>query len=210
MDATYDTALLRLARKVNHPPVDPEIAHALSQLEPRHLRGYPGSQQGQRGMVAELLEEHGHKDQADLLRDEEHPVEVHDGRVKSALWKQVLGDSFLHSYLDTALELSVDDDDPELGSLEANGAGFDDIHPDTLRKVVHDADAFKSRLPGYLREQVDANPAVAGYHLYLSRNNHGHGFFGGDWKHGNRLQAHAEQMGEHSLYRGDDGMVHGG
>jgi hypothetical protein len=111
-------------------------------------------------------------------------------------------DRFTTAYVETALWSSTDDEGEPLDAVHT----IDDIAPETLSKMIADAEQFQkdnqSRIAGNLRR--------AGHDFWLTRNRHGAGFWDGDWGNdGEFLTEVSHAWGEFDLYVGDDGLIHG-
>lgn len=129
-------------------------------------------------------------------------------------------DTFTHAYIDTALWASRDESDPETGGepMDQNYVP-EDIHPDTLSRMIEDCRRFQadhyeafSAEGMCLRCGPDYDESGhAGHDFWLTRNRHGAGFWDGDWHEdvADRLTEAARAFGEYDLYVGDDGMIHG-
>jgi hypothetical protein len=92
-----------------------------------------------------------------------------------------------------------------------------DLAPEAFAKMVEDCRVFQSNNEHLFTEdncpRVPGECSVteyAGHDFWLSRNNHGCGFWDGDWKDdiGNLLDKAAEAFGECNLYVGDDGRIY--
>lgn len=111
-------------------------------------------------------------------------------------------DTFVQSYVETALWSSTDEDSEPLDSLYS----ADDIHPDALAKMKEDCkDFLEANAQDIGREVVRA-----GHDFWLTRNHHGAGFWDGDWKPavGKRLTEASHVYGSSDLYVGDDDNIH--
>jgi hypothetical protein len=114
-------------------------------------------------------------------------------------------DAFTEAYFEAALWSSHDQSDEQGGEPLDKNYGIKDIDPATRDKMIDDCVDFQQRYRGSLDESgIDS--AQAGHWFWLSRNNHGAGFF--DDGH-DALQKAAESYGEFDLYVGDDGRIHG-
>lgn len=109
---------------------------------------------------------------------------------------------FTTAYIRTALWTETDEDGEPLDK----NYKADDIHPDTLARMVADCARFQ-------KSNGDRLPIVrlsrAGHDFWLTRNGHGAGFWDGDWpEHGEALTASAKTYGTFDLYVGDDNKLH--
>jgi hypothetical protein len=124
-------------------------------------------------------------------------------------------DDFTAAYAEAALWSSNDDDGEPLDSKY----GFDDIDPDTMRKMRADCAKFQQEnaadIAAGAAEGVGdsgeySSEARAGHDFWLTRNGHGVGFWDGDWPEpaATRLTDAAHAFGEVNLYVGDQGRIH--
>jgi hypothetical protein len=118
-------------------------------------------------------------------------------------------ETFLRSYIETALWSSCDSDDTPLDSLY----GPDDIHPDTLKVMLADCRAFMlDNMKDIETYSSDLSRCLemAAHDFWLTRNGHGAGFWDGDWpdEAGERLTEACKSWGNVDLYVGDDGKIH--
>lgn len=123
-------------------------------------------------------------------------------------------DEFTAAYAEAALWSSTDDnEDP----LDANYS-FDDIDPDTMRKMRADCARFQQEnaadiaagpVEGAAGSDEYGPAARAGHDFWLTRNGHGAGFWDGDWPEAaaTRLTDAAHAFGEVNLYVGDQGRI---
>jgi hypothetical protein len=148
-------------------------------------------------------------------------------------------DTFTYAYLTCALWSTDDNSDPETGGEPFNrNYTLDDVHPDTLRKMVEDCNAFRSMEWNFLKADAPGNSikrtiAVEkllrlaerignakgdtyagdernGHDFWLTREGHGVGFWDrGYGRVGSILTDAASSFGGFNLYLGDDGMIHG-
>lgn len=117
-------------------------------------------------------------------------------------------DDFTKAYIECALWSSLDDETPldEEHSTE-------DLHPDTLRKMIEDCAAFQKTNRELIERreprQTAANYTRAGHDFWLTRNGHGSGFWDGDWpQDGEALTEASKKFGECNLYVGDNGFIY--
>jgi hypothetical protein len=110
-------------------------------------------------------------------------------------------ETFLQSYIGTALWSSLDDDDEPFD----NNYSIEDLAPETIAKMKADCDKFCAENAADIAD----NEALAGHDFWLTRNRHGAGFWDGDWPEaGERLTAASYKFGEVNLYVGDDGLIY--
>jgi hypothetical protein len=113
-------------------------------------------------------------------------------------------------YIGTALntEMLWPDDgvsEPD-GSLTEAGYDESDLTGMALSELTEDVEAFLRVAWDILR---DVSPDDCGRLLWLTRNDHGTGFWDHDGiAHGSTLTIIARTMGERNLYIGSDGRVH--
>lgn len=89
-------------------------------------------------------------------------------------------------------------------SMDDLGFSVEDIHPDTLFKIVADCTDFQAA--NDLSEGTDKQ---AGHDFWLTRNGHGAGFWDGDWPEtGDKLTEACKAWPEVDLYVGDDGRIY--
>lgn len=112
-------------------------------------------------------------------------------------------DEFTQAYVECALWSSTEDSGEPLDELY----DIDDIHPDTLARIIEDCRQFQIDH----RNDIADNIVRAGHDFWLTRNHHGAGFWDGDWPDaiGQRLTNAAHVWDDYDLYTGDDGCVHG-
>jgi hypothetical protein len=120
--------------------------------------------------------------------------------------------AILPAYLETALWASTDENGNPLDSRFT----VDDFAPAALDKARRDCAAFAAAN----REDIDGGPVRcgpdysteerAGHDFFLTRNDHGAGFWDGDWPEeaGERLTASAHSFGGADVYPGDDGLLY--
>lgn len=115
-------------------------------------------------------------------------------------------DTFTRSYVEAALWTTTDNSRPDGGDPLDRNYGIDDIHPDTLAKMVAVSRIFQDAHA----DDIAPDPDLAGYHFWLTRNGHGSGFWNGDWPDevGERLTEAAHRYHEVNLYVGDDGFIY--
>jgi len=88
-------------------------------------------------------------------------------------------DDFLAGYVEAMLFSSTDEADESGGSpLDANYTDSD-ITTDSLRRMAAQCQAFL-RMPG-VAEAIEGRELEAGRDFWFTRNDHGSGFWDGDW-----------------------------
>jgi len=108
--------------------------------------------------------------------------------------------SVVDGYLIAALWTS--EDDPEIGPDMA----ISDIAYEARREAQEDCRSFLEQA-GTLADRL-ADSSI-GHDIWMTRNHHGVGFWDRGLGHvGTDLTKIAEQMGERTLYRGDDGKLY--
>jgi hypothetical protein len=109
-------------------------------------------------------------------------------------------DTFTEAYIVAALWSSIGDDDEPLDKKYS----IRDISPETLQKIKKDCAKFQAENAA----DIASNLAEAGHDFWLTRNNHGCGFWDGDWENGEKLTEAANAFPECDLYVGDDGLIY--
>jgi hypothetical protein len=117
-------------------------------------------------------------------------------------------EAYLHTALWSSTHTPLDREGNEGEPYPLNrDHGLEDIHPETLGKLLASVHHFRTSLPPHLKEAVEANPSQAGHDLWLTQHGHGEGFHGGGWgEHGHELTKHAQKLPEHNLYA-ENGQV---
>lgn len=124
-------------------------------------------------------------------------------------------DAFTTQYIETALWSSNDESTEQGGEPFDANYDRDDIHPETLAKMIEDCRAFQESncddIATWDSFSFNEQSEQAAHDFWLTRNRHGAGFWDGDWdeNEADRLSASADSFGEFNLYIGDDGMIHG-
>jgi len=116
-------------------------------------------------------------------------------------------DIFPRSYIGTALWASTDSEgDPLDDRYNVN-----DLSNEAVERAVKDCDAFRQRAAKELSnvDLSDYREGQIAHDFWLTRNNHGAGFWDGDYPEsvGQALTELAESFGECNLYVGDDGTI---
>jgi len=116
--------------------------------------------------------------------------------------KNIPLDEFTEAYIECALWSSTDDDDEPLDKNHNRN----DISQETLETIIADCTAFQSDNAS----DIENEWSQAGNDFWLTRNDHGAGFWDGDWEDeaGKRLTAASKAYGECNLYIGDDGLIY--
>jgi hypothetical protein len=131
-------------------------------------------------------------------------------------------DTFTRAYVEAALWSSTDNANDQGGEpLDAN-YDIDDIAPDTLAEMIRDCQDFQESFGAFITDDLSR----AGHDFWLTRNQHGAGFWDGDWEAGylpppdagpepdydtvgDYLTDMSHAYGSYDLYIGDDGLIHG-
>ena len=88
------------------------------------------------------------------------------------------------------------------------GIGFELLAPETLKIIIADCNAFRTRV-NQLLLATGANLSQNGHDFWPTRNRHGAGFWDrGYGDIGGALTRAAHSFGEFSLYVGDDGLIY--
>lgn len=126
---------------------------------------------------------------------------------------------FTCAYIECALWASTDNDyhgegdSRNLPPGESNGGApldenytADDLSPECLGAMLGDCEAF---LDENARD-CGGNLERAGHDFWLTRNDHGAGFWDGDWPEpaASRLTEASKRFGTVDLYIGDDGKIY--
>lgn len=123
---------------------------------------------------------------------------------------------FVRQYIETML-WSTNDESTESGGnpLEYN-YGIADIAPSAMAKIIDDCSRFYAAvesmgidLDAELLVDGDADE-MAGHDFWLTRCDHGCGFWDGDWSDSveDQLTKLAKSFGEQWPYVGDDGLIY--
>lgn len=122
-------------------------------------------------------------------------------------------ESFQGAYVIAALWSSTDGEK----ALDKD-YGANDIHSDTLAKMVADCDRFLAENADLITDdnllkslRGNTTDEYAGRDFWFTRNGHGCGFWDGDWEEdaGEKLTAASKAFSEFFLYVGDDGLIYG-
>jgi hypothetical protein len=108
-------------------------------------------------------------------------------------------DEFTRAYIEAALATSTDESDESGGVPLAKKYGIKHIAPETLWKMMGDAEAFQRDNAKDLRLR---KVAIGAADFWLTREEHGAGFWDGDWDEpqATRLSEAAEAYGRFPLY----------
>jgi len=118
-------------------------------------------------------------------------------------------DEFTQAYFEAAFWSTVDDNDR---SLRAD-YDYTDIDDDCLARMEADCKKFQEEVLEPIREESEESlpdDKYAGHDFWLTRNEHGAGFWDGDWvePYGTKLTDASKEFGEFELYVGDDGKIY--
>lgn len=119
---------------------------------------------------------------------------------------------FIRQYIRTILWSSTGDD----GEPLEDSYGAADIAPETMQRIHDDCSRFWSAVES-MGIDLDAELLIDGdatdkaaFHFWLTRCDHGCGFWDGDWSDSveDQLTKLAKSFGEQWPYVGDDGMIY--
>lgn len=111
--------------------------------------------------------------------------------------------NFQGSYIECLLWSSTGDDGEP---LDATITDIDDIPSETMSALAIDCSEFLKLAGGLI---PDSRMGDAGHDFWLTRNEHGAGFWDGDWpEHGERLTDISKSFGEQTPYLGDNGKLY--
>lgn len=116
-------------------------------------------------------------------------------------------DTFTRAYIEAALFAGLD----EAGAPLNRHHTAESLAPETLQRCVADCAAFRAGLAGTAAgDAIEASERSAGHDFLLTRNNHGSGYWDGDWSGDvdNVLTAAAHAAGQIDFYVGDDGLIY--
>lgn len=118
-------------------------------------------------------------------------------------------EEFVHGYITCAIWSSTDNEDMPLD----RNYDADDIHPDSIKKMMEDCrDFYRANitlLGEYVNHPANRQYDHAGHDFWLNRNRHGAGFWDrGMGLLGERLSQAAKVYGSSDLYVGDDNKIH--
>ena len=110
--------------------------------------------------------------------------------------------AFLNAYVEAALWSSIDN---EGTPLDANH-GILSFSEETWEKMRADCKKFLDE-----NDFGEYKPNQAGHDFWLTRNDHGVGFWDGDYDepYATKLTKASEEFGTYTLYVGDDGKIYG-
>lgn len=112
------------------------------------------------------------------------------------------------AYVECALWSSNDESDDRGGEPLDQNYGWSDIPPETSAAMRADCESF-ARQNFALVEAEGGDWSQAGHDFWLTRNDHGSGFWDGDWpKTGEALTAAVRAFGRCDIYVGDDGKLY--
>lgn len=120
--------------------------------------------------------------------------------------KESVETDVLNSYLTTALWSSTDEDGEPLDSKFS----IDDFSPEALEQAKKELDEFMKEADTILSSIEDVDMETVAHDFWLTRNNHGAGFWDGDYpeEDGDKLTEISNNYGETNLYVGDDGKLY--
>lgn len=114
-------------------------------------------------------------------------------------------DAMTTAYVEASLWAGLDWSRVDTPPLDENYTAGD-VAPGTLEAIREDCASFLDETRDDL---LTLEPEAAGQDFYLTRNNHGAGFWDRDLgERGDRLTKAAHAYGESDLYRGDDGRLY--
>lgn len=121
----------------------------------------------------------------------------------------------LRQYIVTALWSTNDESDERGGEPLDKNYDASDLAPETLDKMRTDCREFAKRHWRTIFTAVYVAPFAkelsdVGHDFWLTRNDHGAGFWDGDWpdEAGAELTAGSKTFGNVWLYVGDDGLIY--
>lgn len=119
-------------------------------------------------------------------------------------------DAFSNQYMETALWSTNDESDESGGEPLDKNYSVSDIGEETRRQMISDCADFQKRF-GNLIDEGGGDYGRAGHDFWLTRNDHGAGFWDGDWPEpqATALTNASKEYGNFDLYVGDDGQIHG-
>lgn len=122
------------------------------------------------------------------------------------LWGDL--DAFTQGYVEA---LFFTESGGEADGKEIGDAGFADLDPDALAKILADCAKFQDSRAwaDTLEGHQGADEEHAGRDFWYTRNGHGCGFWDGDWPepYATQLTDATKAFGEVSVYLSDDGKV---
>jgi len=113
---------------------------------------------------------------------------------------------FLTAYIECALWSTTDNSDESGGDPLDNNYSPDDLHFKTFEQMERDCREFWTEHKAVLSR----DPGRGGYDFWLTRCDHGAGFWDGHWsdENGKRLTDASRAYGNVDLYVGDDGKIY--
>ncbi len=122
-------------------------------------------------------------------------------------------DEFTKAYIGCALWASNDESTPEGGVPFDDNYGPEDLSKETLEWMVKDCQTFQDQNLADIQHKPIfwlSLCRLAGHDFWLTRNEHGAGFWDGDWPEAaaSRLTLASEQFGKCHLLLGDNGVIH--
>ena len=119
-------------------------------------------------------------------------------------------DEFTRAYMECALWSTNDESTTDGGVPMDTNYSIEDIEEQTLAKMLSDCNRFQLHYGCLVEAETMgvSNWKRAGHDFWLTRNNHGAGFWDGDWPRGDALtRICTDVFGEFLLYVSDDGKI---
>lgn len=113
-------------------------------------------------------------------------------------------DVFTKQYIETMLWA---ESFPGTGEPLDGKFSIKDLAPESLAKIEADCAKFQAKNADDLATRDDTD---GGHDFWLTRNDHGSGFWDGDWDKevGERLTKASEKFGNCTIYPGDDDLLY--
>lgn len=114
-------------------------------------------------------------------------------------------DEFTQAYLECALWAETDQSNDQGGDPLDKNFTIDDIDPKSLKEAIFDCKQFQKEN----MEDIDSNFEQAGRDFWFTRNDHGVGFWDGDWPEpaATRLTKTSKQFGNVDICVGYDSTL---
>lgn len=111
-------------------------------------------------------------------------------------------DKFTQAYIEAMLWSSTDDTGNPLDARFSTA----DISDEAMKRIEHDCQRFQQ----VNHTLIEGETEQAGHDFWLTRNQHGAGFWDGDWPeaNGKALTDWSHACGECDVYEGDDGKLY--
>lgn len=115
-------------------------------------------------------------------------------------------DEFVDAFFETALWSSNDESDESGGEPMDANYDVDDFDEASYQGLRREAEEFRNSHWGMIKDDLSR----AGHDFWLTRNDHGAGFWDGDWPEpdATALTKDSKTYGGVDLYIGDDGKVY--